>query len=146
MGQQVNLRHIQFKPKDFAKAEAAVASLRASKNLIPDFIAMAKKESQDDLTAEKGGRLGWMEKGGLRWKEVEDAAFALKAGEIAGPIKSADGLHVILVEEVKAGEEKDYDSVKSQVMNMVYQEKRQKRINDWIEDLKREFYVERDDS
>lgn len=143
VGQQVNMRHILFKATESAKAEAVVKQLKASKNPKGDFVGLAKKYSQDELTADKGGRLGWIEKGGLRWKQVEEKAFAIKPGDIAGPIKSADGLHVILVEEKKEGEQKSFDDVKAQVRNMVYQQKIQKRIESWVEDLKREFFVER---
>ncbi len=147
VGSQVNMRHILYKSTEATKAEAAARSLKA---LAPDlgkiralFATLARKDSKDELTADKGGRLGWIEKGGLRWPQVEARAFGLKPGEIAGPIKSADGLHVILVEEQKAGEQKTYEDVKAQVRNLVYRQKIQKRIEGWIEDLKREFYVER---
>ncbi|MES2200878.1 MAG: peptidyl-prolyl cis-trans isomerase [candidate division FCPU426 bacterium] len=148
VGSQVNLRHILYKPSETAKAEAAVASLKglSGPRLRDAFANLAKKDSKDDLSAGKGGRLGWIEKGGLRWSEVESRAFSLKPGELAGPIRSADGLHVILVEEQKAGEQKNYDEVKAQVRNLVYGGKVNKRIEDWIEELKREFYVERNDS
>jgi foldase protein PrsA len=143
VGQQVNLRHILFKPGENSQAALVVKSLQASKNPKGDFVGLAKKYSQDELTADKGGRLGWIEKGGLRWKQVEEKAFSLKPGEVAGPIKSADGLHVILVEEQKEGEQKSFDEVKAQVRNRVYQQKIQKRIESWVEDLKREFFVEK---
>lgn len=143
IGQQVNMRHILFKAADFSKAETVVKALQVSKNPKGDFVGLAKKYSRDELTQDKGGRLGWIEKGGLRWKQVEEKAFSIKPGEIAGPIKSPDGLHVILVEEQKEGEQKSFDDVKAQVRNMVYQQKIQKRIESWVEDLKREFFVEK---
>ena len=146
VGEQVNLRHIVYAPGDLAKAQAAAMALKSSRSLKNDFIARAKKESKDELTASKGGLLGWIEKGGLRWSEVEAEAFKMQPGELAGPVKSSEGLHLIYVEDRKSGEQKSFDDVKAQVRNAVYQDKVQKRIQLWVEDLKREFFVERSDS
>jgi hypothetical protein len=144
VGEQVELRHILYANTDMAKARAAAAELKASHHLLDDFISRAKKDSIDELTADKGGRLGWIEKGGLRWAEVEEAAFKLKPGEMAGPINSSDGLHLIYVEDHKDGEQKSFDDVKAQAKNAVYQAKVQKRIEAWVEDLKLQFFVELD--
>lgn len=145
IGEQINLRHILYGPSEMAKATAAATALKSSVHLKDDFIARAKKDSKDELTADKGGRLGWIEKGGLRWSEVEEKAMTMHAGELAGPIKSSEGLHLIYVEEKKAGEQKPFDEVKNQVRNAVYQDKVQKRIEGWVDDLRREFFVERSD-
>lgn len=145
VGAQVNLRHILYSPADAAKAQDAVALVQASRKPKEDFIALARRESKDEITADKGGRLGWIEKGGLRWSEVEDKAFRLKPGQVGGPVQSSEGLHVIFVDEAKAGEQKGFEEVKAQVRNIVYQEKMHKRVEAWVEDLKREFFVERSD-
>lgn len=145
LGEQVNLRHILYGASDMASALAAMTALKSSTRLKEDFIAVARRDSKDELTSDKGGRLGWIEKGGLRWSDVEAKAFKMRTGEVAGPVKSPEGLHLIFVEEKKEGEQKSFDDVKSQVRNAVYQEKVQKRIETWVEDLKREFFVERSD-
>jgi parvulin-like peptidyl-prolyl isomerase len=145
VGAQIELRQILYSPSEESRARAAASALKLSPHLLQDFSARAKKDSRDELSADKGGMLGWIEKGGLRWPEVDDAAFKLKKGEMAGPIKSDDGLHLIYVEDTKEGEQKSFDDVKNQVRNAVYQQKVQKRIEDWVEDLKREFFVERED-
>jgi parvulin-like peptidyl-prolyl isomerase len=145
VGEQVNLRHILYHASEQAAANAAASALKAGPRLKDDFIARAKRESRDELTADKGGRLGWIEKGGLRWTEVEARAFKMKAGDLAGPVRSPEGWHMIFVEEKKDSESKSFEEVKAQVRNAVYQEKVQKRIETWVEDLKREFFVQRGD-
>ena len=59
-----------------------------------DFASLASL--QDPIL---GGDLGWFPRGTLTQPEVEEAVFALKAGEVSGVIKSALGYHIIKVIE-----------------------------------------------
>ncbi len=142
VGDQVNLRHIVYGFADKAKAEAALVAIKASANSKSEFIAVAKKDSKDDLTAGKGGRLGWIEKGGLRWADVEKAAFGVKPGQMAGPVRSEEGWHLLWVEERKPGELRDFDTVRQQVRNMIYRNKVDAKMAEWMDDLKKQFFVE----
>ena len=63
-----------------------------------DFAQTAKSLSIDEATAPKGGDLGWVGIGTLV-KEFEDAAFALKPGEVSAPVKTQFGWHIIKLEE-----------------------------------------------
>lgn len=62
------------------------------------FDSMAVAFSEDSVTAVKGGRIGWTQKGDLL-SSYEDAAFALKQGEISRPIKTRYGYHIIRLDE-----------------------------------------------
>lgn len=145
VGDQVNLRHILYSFEDKAKAEQALGRIKAAAKAKDEFIKVCRRDSKDEATSSQGGRLDWIEKGSLRWKEVETAAFSLAAGQVAGPLRSEEGWHLIFVEEKKPGEQKSFDEVKAQVRNVVYQQKSQARIEQWVEDLKKEFFVERSD-
>ena len=81
------------------KAEAIVAQLKAH----PDqFAAVAKKESIDPGSAEKGGDLGWFGKGTMV-PAFEAAVFSAKKGDIVGPIRTEYGFHIIQVQDVRGG-------------------------------------------
>ncbi|KAF3903065.1 hypothetical protein ABW21_db0200933 [Orbilia brochopaga] len=54
---------------------------------------LATSES-DCSSARKKGDLGWFGRGDMQ-KEFEDAAFALKPGEMSGPVETASGWHLI---------------------------------------------------
>ena len=90
-----------------ASPDAEEAVREAAKNRIDsvytvitngaDFAEVAKNVSQDPGSAKNGGRLPLATKGYF-FKEFEDAALALKDGEISKPILSPVGYHIIRME------------------------------------------------
>ena len=62
------------------------------------FAQMAKEWSQDLANAELGGDLGWFGKGRMD-PAFEAAAFALAAGQVSQPVRSAFGYHLIQVDD-----------------------------------------------
>ncbi|HEY1404767.1 MAG TPA: peptidylprolyl isomerase, partial [Pyrinomonadaceae bacterium] len=77
-----------------AKAEEVLAKLRAG----GDFAALAKEHSGDPSNKEKGGDLGWFGRG-MMVKPFEEAAFALKPGELSGIVETQFGYHIIKLDE-----------------------------------------------
>ncbi len=144
-GAQVDLRHILFKADQEALARSVLEKLKKAKDLKKAFIDAARADSQDEATRDQGGRLGWIEKG-QSWPELENAAFAAKENEVVGPVKTDAGWHLLMVEGHKDGAQRSLEEVKGNAKNLIYQEKVQKRTEEWIEDLKRKYYVERSDS
>lgn len=67
-----------------------------------DFAVLAKSQSQDPASKDKGGELGYVQRG-QHPPEWERAAFALKAGEL-GRADTPQGIYVLKVEEVKETE------------------------------------------
>jgi len=56
---------------------------------------LAKKNSEDDSNASKGGDLGWIKRGQMV-SEFEDAAWKLKKGKYSStPVKTTYGYHII---------------------------------------------------
>jgi peptidyl-prolyl cis-trans isomerase D len=91
-------------------AEEILSKLQAG----GDFDALAKQYSKDPGSANKGGDLGWATKG-MFVGPFEDALFAMKAGELRGPIKTEFGYHVIRLDEVEGGEGKSFEQVRNEV-------------------------------
>lgn len=81
------------------KAEDALARVKAGE----DFATVAKEVSQDPGSAANGGDLGFFGKGKMV-PEFENAAFALKVGEVSGLVKTPYGYHIIKVTEIKGAE------------------------------------------
>lgn len=63
-----------------------------------NFSELAKRYSQDPRSAAQGGEIGYIAKG-QTFKEVEDQAFSLDAGQISQPFLSPVGWHILKVEE-----------------------------------------------
>ena len=89
-----------------AKATAIRDQLRQDPNNQALWNQLAKDKSNDPGSADSGGELGWVGKGQFV-KEFEDAARALKIGEVSDPIKSDFGYHIIQVEERRGPEENE---------------------------------------
>eukprot|EP00984_Skeletonema_dohrnii_P011183 scaffold4439_cov134-Skeletonema_dohrnii-CCMP3373.AAC.5 len=70
------------------------------KYIVDVFSAAAQKYSRDEETAVRGGLLGTkVPQGYCRAKELDAACFKAPLGEIAGPIESEYGYHLLLVTE-----------------------------------------------
>jgi peptidyl-prolyl cis-trans isomerase D len=110
------ISHILFAVNDKTDEKTALEkALKAKQELAnKDFAALAAEVSDDKLTAKKGGDLGLFNTGTME-KAFEDAASALKLGEVSNPVKSAFGYHLIKVTELVPGEVKPFDSVKNEV-------------------------------
>lgn len=91
------------------KANDKMAAIRAELARGDDFAAVADRHNQPSA-AEKGGELGWIERG-RTVPEFEAGAFALKPGEISEPVRSPYGLHLIKITEKEAGGVKPFETV-----------------------------------
>jgi len=83
-----------------------------------DFAALAAQKSVDANTRNKGGELGWIPRG-LMVKPFEDALFALKVGQIGGPVRSGYGFHVIRADEVDASRLPPFEEIRDAVRQRV---------------------------
>ncbi len=65
-----------------------------------DFAQMAREKSQDQSNAMRGGELPWVAAGDLV-KEIEDAAFSLEVGQVAAPVRSNYGYHIVKLNDMR---------------------------------------------
>jgi parvulin-like peptidyl-prolyl isomerase len=107
-GKLLAASHILLLTTDTSAAAKAVVKKKADALRLQvtaaNFADMAKKNSQDPQSAVRGGSLGVFPRGSMV-KEFDQAAAALKPGEISPVIQTQYGYHIIrrpLFSEVKA--------------------------------------------
>ena len=119
--ERVHARHILLstanKPKDEvpkiqAQAEALLKQIKSG----GDFAELAKKNSQDPGSAQKGGDLGWVSRGQMV-KNFEDAVFTLKPNEISNVVTTEYGFHIIQVLEKQPAHLQTLDEVKPAIIS-----------------------------
>ncbi|HET9822520.1 MAG TPA: SurA N-terminal domain-containing protein [Burkholderiaceae bacterium] len=98
--------------KSKARAEALLADLRKNP---AGFAEAAKKNSDDTLTAARGGDLEFNGRGGFAAKAQEDAIFAMKPGEISNVVETEFGYHVIRLDAVRGGDRKPFEQVRAEI-------------------------------
>jgi peptidyl-prolyl cis-trans isomerase D len=96
------------------------------------FAELAKKYSQDPLTAAQGGSFGVIQRGAI-FKQVEDAAFNMKAGEVRGLISSPAGFHIVQVKTVTGGGQRSFDEVKVAVMEAAKRDLALRKFNEAVD-------------
>ncbi|MDD5036746.1 MAG: SurA N-terminal domain-containing protein [Methylococcaceae bacterium] len=79
-----------------------------------DFGKLAAEASDDKESAAKGGDLGYIKKETLD-PNFATAAFALNAGEVSQPIKTAFGYHLIKVTELVPAAVKKFEEVREEL-------------------------------
>jgi peptidyl-prolyl cis-trans isomerase C len=115
---EVNARHILVDTEE--KAKEVFEKIGQGEA----FDKLAEVYSNDPGSKADGGNLGYFAKGQMV-KEFEDAAFALKKGEVSKPIKSKFGWHVIKVEDRRVKPLPTFEEVKPQIVHSVVQQKSQ---------------------
>ncbi|MFC5547182.1 SurA N-terminal domain-containing protein [Massilia aerilata] len=104
------------KPADDAAAKAKAQAILAEVQKAPnDFAKIAKAQSQDPGSAELGGDLGVIEKGLLPAKQVEDAVFQLKEGEVSGLVRSDFGYHIVKLTKLVPASQKPLEEARPEI-------------------------------
>lgn len=123
MGGLFNFAHIFF-PTSQKLSSDELQQIRTRADSISEVIKKGKATfeemeqlfSQDNVAHLKNGELGWAPKGSF-FPEFEEAAHALKDGEISGVVTSPAGLHII--KRIGQREFFEYDSVKNDIMQFI---------------------------
>lgn len=115
--QEFQIRHILV--EDEKKANELLAQIKKDRK---QFAALAKKNSKDPGSAEKGGDLGWGAPGNYV-QPFAEAVSKLKKGEItSAPVQTQFGWHIIQLEDTRPVEFPALDQVRPQLEEMMRQQ------------------------
>ncbi|WP_411878334.1 SurA N-terminal domain-containing protein [Polaromonas sp. YR568] len=115
---------------DREKAKAKAQELLALVKKSPDtFADVARKNSQDPGSAPNGGDLDFFARGSMV-KPFEDAAFAMKKGDISDVVESEFGYHIIKLTDVKAPKQRTFEEMKPELEAELKKQQAQKKFTD----------------
>jgi foldase protein PrsA len=124
---QVRARHILVDTEE--EANAVLERLQQGE----DFATVAMEVSQDTLSAELGGDLGWFPRGKMD-PAFEEVAFSLPVGEISDVVETSYGFHIILVEDRDEDRELDADML---------EQRKSEAFDAWLTDLRAEADIQK---
>jgi len=128
MEQQVWARHILV--ADEQQAKDVYDRLQKGEN----FCTLAAELSTDTSNKDNCGDLSWFARGQMV-TEFEDAAFAMKPGEISQPVKTQFGYHII---QVLGNEERP-------ITDSAYETLKTSKFQEWLDAKKKEYTIEKFD-
>lgn len=140
--QQTHARHILIKTTELVSDAEARRRLVAIKERIDhgtDFAELARLNS-GDLSAAKGGDLGWVYPGDTV-PEFERAMDALKPGQVSEPVQSPFGWHLIQVIERRVDDVSD-ERKRLLARQALRERKAEESYEDWVRQQRDRAYVE----
>jgi peptidyl-prolyl cis-trans isomerase D len=95
-----------------ARIDKALAEVKGGK----DFAEVAKAQSDDASSKDKGGDIGFVAKGQSPYgRTIEEEASKLKPGQLSAVFKDRTGFHFLKAEEVREAHVQPLDEVKNQI-------------------------------
>jgi len=138
---EVELAEILFltEGKDKAQVRKTAEEVLARLKNGGSFEEEAKKNSEGP-TAARGGGIGSFKKGSMS-PAVEEAAFALKPGEISSIIETDYGLQIIKVVGKKENQAKPLSEVRPTIQRMLIYKKAEPEMKEFLDDLRAQSYI-----
>lgn len=145
--EQVRASHILIKVDPQAdesqrvEARKKIAEIQQKLQKGEDFATLAKESSQGPSSA-KGGDLGYFRRGQMV-KPFEEAAFALKPGEVSDVVETRFGYHLIKVIDKKPETTIPYEDIKEKVGQYLKDKEVHEEVGLYVKKLKEDAKVER---
>ena len=143
MVNQTKVRHILIKTDTVNSEEDVKIRMQQLEIRLEggeDFADLARSNSQDTLSAARGGELGWVSEGDTV-PRFEAAMDKLAIGETSKPVKSRFGWHIIQVEGRRQHDSTDqYERAKAK--QLIQARKYEEELVLWLRRLRDESYVE----
>jgi peptidyl-prolyl cis-trans isomerase SurA len=139
---QTRARHILIRINEVVSDTEARHKLDSLKERLDngaDFAELARTHSTD-LSAPKGGDLGWLYQGDTV-PDFERAMDALKIDEVSSPIRSPFGWHLIQVQERRT-EDASAERRRQIARQALRERKADESYQDWLSQLRDRAYVE----
>ncbi|HEY6131897.1 MAG TPA: peptidylprolyl isomerase, partial [Halioglobus sp.] len=140
---QSRVRHILIKPSEIltdAQARDLAAQLKARALAGEKFADLARKYSEDIGSAQEGGELGWTIPGQMV-PEFEAVVASTPVDQIADPVRTKFGWHILQVEERREQDMKD-EATRAKAMEYLHNRKYQEELDAWLRQIRDEAFVD----
>jgi peptidyl-prolyl cis-trans isomerase SurA len=119
------------------RAEAALSRINEGEA----FEVVAKEKSEDKATAKYGGHLGERNRGEIP-AVLERAFFDLEVGEVAGPIRTPAGFHIIKLIRREALGVMPFSKVKNKIIQDLQEEEMQRQAGIWLKEQRARLFID----
>ncbi|PKO61132.1 MAG: peptidylprolyl isomerase [Betaproteobacteria bacterium HGW-Betaproteobacteria-18] len=136
-------------PKDAAVADRQKAKLKAEELLKAvranptAFADVARKNSQDQGSAAKGGDLDFFARGAMV-KPFEDAVFVMQKGAVSDLVESDFGFHIIQLTDIKLPKQRSFDEVRASLESDLRNQQAQRKYAEVAEVFTNTVYEQSD--
>lgn len=139
---QFRARHILVRSEDGNDdaAKARIDTLRARIAGGADFAEVAKENSDDSFSKDKGGELGWFTQDQFG-PEFGTQVAGLQDGGVSAPFKTQAGWHIVQREETRQTDATD-DNRRAQMRERIGQRKLEDEWNRYLREMRGEAYVD----
>ena len=121
-----------------AQAKAKVEDLGQKLAAGADFAELARLNSDDQLSARKGGELDPMNRNSPYPKALKDAVFALTPGAVGEPVRQPTGFYIFKLESMQRQPFAEVESI-------IVSELQQSHFNEWLRNMRSRFAVQVED-
>lgn len=140
---EYHARHILVRTTEIvsaAQAEKTIRELRAQILAGADFAKLAREYSNDTMTANLGGDMGWFVKEGFGAKVAEILAET-KIGELSKPFESSVGWHILELLGTRVAD-KTAEAEREKARQTLGARKAEEEYGSFLRQLRSEAYIE----
>lgn len=135
---KVNVAHVLFRLKrgfseeqrkvKLTSAHEAYSKIRKGEK----FEDIVKQYSEDTISLNKGGDLGWLQEGAIDPK-FSQKIFSMKKGEISEPFETAFGFHIVKVIDGPIVVKQPLDNVKGKISYQLRQQVKSEKLKQLLD-------------
>lgn len=141
--QEKKVRHLMVATNELMDTETARQHMMEMKTEIEagaDFGEMAREHSDDNLSANLGGDLGWIQPAqyGPRFQQI---LSSLSMHQMSEPFQDESGWHIIMLEDERESDVTDL-ALRNRARQTIQQQKAEQEFSRFVRQLRDEAYVD----
>lgn len=125
--------------KNQAKVKQQLQKIRKQLEKGESFDRLARRYSQDPVSAKEGGSVGWVMMG-VSTPEFDRELASLGIGDVSQPIKSEFGWHIIRLDDVRSHKLSDQESIDN-ARQMLIEQRQPTVYQEWLKQLRSTAYI-----